>query len=141
MPILGTVGSEASRNKLKELSRGLGMNETFFFCHFVPASLGARYARILIYQNWSNLIRLLWSPHLSESRLKTILNSGFHAVDFGFQLFNSGFGWRDSGFLRLNFGIQSPGFLFDKQKFPGFHRQKWKRAFRKSHAAHSVHHT
>ena len=31
MPILGTVGSEASRNKLKELSRGLGMNETFFF--------------------------------------------------------------------------------------------------------------
>ena len=27
--ILGTVGSEASRNKLKEFSGGLGMNKTF----------------------------------------------------------------------------------------------------------------
>ena len=40
------------------------------------------------------------SPHVRES--KTVLDSGFHAVDFGFQLLNSGFcKWN------LNSGFQS----------------------------------
>ena len=54
------------------------------------------------------------SPHVRET--KTVLDSGFHAVDSGFQIscqwtLDSGFHRKwDSGFIGLNSGFQSTGF-------------------------------
>ena len=63
------------------------------------------------------------SPHVVEST--TVMDPGFHVVDFGFPVLNShslpvelGFQtpivkW-DSGFLKLYSGFQSPVFLIHK---------------------------
>ena len=59
------------------------------------------------------------SPHVRES--KTVLDSGFHAVDFGFQLLDSSLcRWNlDSGFQSLvGFRIPWPEFQIPKRRIP-----------------------
>ena len=63
--------------------------------------------------------------YVRESR--TVLDSGFHVVDFGFQVLDSSLcqrnldsefqSWGDSGFLELYSGFQSPGFWIPQTKF------------------------
>lgn len=64
------------------------------------------------------------SPHVRQS--KSILDYEFHAVDSGFQVLDSGFSgtWiphsncsRDSGFLEMVSGFQSPEFQIPQEKF------------------------
>ena len=61
----------------------------------------------------------VFSPHVRES--KTVLDSGFHAMDSGFQGTGFQIQWDldtrfcrqwDSGFLELFSGFQSPGFWY-----------------------------
>ena len=60
------------------------------------------------------LKKAMCSPHVRET--KTVLDSGFHAVDSGFQIscqwtLDSGFHRKwDSGFIELNSRFQSTGF-------------------------------
>ena len=76
----------------------------------------------------------IWSPHVRES--KTVLDSGFHAVDYGFQILNS---------LSLELGFQIPIFRWipdflscrpgsqpripdstsECSSYSGFHKQKF----------------
>ena len=74
------------------------------------------------------LSRGLISPHIRES--KTVLDSGFHAIDCGFQVLDfslcqqnldSGFqSLVGSGFLEVYSGFQSPRFRIPQEKVPGF---------------------
>ena len=71
------------------------------------------------------IARTQLSPKLRES--KTVLDSGFHAVDYGFQVLDSVLFARrtwilDSGFLEMYSRFQSPGFriLQAKRKQPTF---------------------
>ena len=76
-----------------------------------------------------------------EGILKTVLDSGFRPwiSDSSHSIPDSVRGIPDfQGFEIQNLALDS---LIHKQKFSGFPRQKWKRALRKSHAAHSVDHT
>ena len=77
-------------------------------------------------QTWRRSM-IMWHVHVSPHvRLsKSILDYEFHAVDSGFQVLDSGFSgiWildsncqRDSGFLELVSGFQSPGFQIPQEK-------------------------
>ena len=83
---------------------------------------------------WRKLVRLnrrlmILSPHVRES--KTLLDSGFHAVDSGFQLLDSRYFSVELGFrIRIVRGIpdsytcipdsKAQDSRFHKQKFPRF---------------------
>ena len=63
------------------------------------------------------------SSHARES--KTVLDSGFRAVELGFPILIV---YNDFGFLELYSGFQSPGFWNPQGKssqLQGFHKQKF----------------
>ena len=68
--------------------------------------------------NWA--LVLITASHVRRES-KTVVDSGFHAVDSRFQVLDSGFfvseTWiPDSGFLELFSGFQSPGFQIPRIK-------------------------